>query len=1046
MSFSSFFTGDDSKPVSRFNGRTIYEANVCVYACVGAIARCAASVPYVIKKDETIITKKDHPLRILLSTPADYSIPSWRELIRRTITLQLVSGVAYWVIRKEKGIPVGISLKSRRSIEPIFNDEDEIEGYKLRLTRSGGSIDILLPNEVIVFGDVSPYDERKQLSPAHVALSEAFQDFNMNKWNSEFFQKGFHADMMFSTDQALNTEQRQEIANGISKGAKKDGVIILPYGLKPAQAQSRRGKTESDFTDSKDSVKEAICAAFGVPPAMVGQFRYANYANSEQQVQMFWTQNILPRLTALHENVSIRLAMPLFGLTTEADLKEARLAFIDFKAVGETAKIYSEMGYSRKQIAAILGKPELAVEYEDDKKDTRKPDQADEEPGLDDTGNPPKEDGKSVLMTKARWESGYALGYSGILKSINQEWKTLMEVFYDQMRITSTRNIKHGLSPELLTFDWVDRFAKMAEPIVREMFKAGISVFLSEEEIYSKSDKSLPSFTVRKNYLSSLSHAEQDVIESSIKVFTKRCRSIGDDVLGDFNSKLIPMFFSGATSSQMQAKIDELLGDDAKDKSLSIARGISGAGYNTSRYLMFNLRGAERHKWISSEDVLVRDTHELTNGTEVTIGEKFPHTGLLYPHDPNGATKEIANCRCTTAITVFKKDRSAAPDMQAIKDAICKTGAEATVERISSSEFYKENFPKGVNLTSLSVGDLLKVEDWAAGQSTIVRATGVSPTQFIHAVDFKHVPLNSDALKDAYQTMIGEDVSEYTRAVRSLTQPELIMNPAVGEMLSASSDLGFALHQLDLAPISTMSGMSASPVGATMGLLTGETTTAALEIQEAAPLAAAAYRASWVGLGTAPGVAAAEHQSVAAALGADASLLAVRDISQEAAGELMKGELVHQGYQGATHAGYASISGYRVAYILDDAEEFWRKSVLMTVSRTGKGAFNVSTYKDQLEAIFIRGLWRVTKEVSINGTAYICVRTAREDYYFRQVLKSAGPKSCIISQEKQSHLERCADVMKNAFKYVRENITEVKGMADVESRIALYNKYIKEVA
>jgi hypothetical protein len=130
---------------------------------------------------------------------------------------------------------------------------------------------------------------------------------------------------------------------------------------------------------------------------------------------------------------------------------------------------------------------------------------------------------------------------------------------------------------------------------------------------------------------------------------------------------------------------------------------------------------------------------------------------------------------------------------------------------------------------------------------------------------------------------------------------------------------------------------------------------------------------------------------------------------------------------------------------MDDGTEFWMNSILMSVSRVGKGVFDVASHKDQIENIFIRGLWRISKEVSINGTVHICVRSAREDYYFRQVLKSMKPKSCIIHQEKQSHLKSWATLMQGAFKYVRENITEVDGMTEVESRIALYNKYIKEV-
>lgn len=56
-------------------------------------------------------------------------------------------------------------------------------------------------------------------------------------------------------------------------------------------------------------------------------------------------------------------------------------------------------------------------------------------------------------------------------------------------------------------------------------------------------------------------------------------------------------------------------------------------------------------EWMSARDSRVRDSHAKLNGVRVGYNDRFPN-GCMYPGDPQGAPREVYNCRCTmVAIT-----------------------------------------------------------------------------------------------------------------------------------------------------------------------------------------------------------------------------------------------------------------------------------------------------------------------------------------------------------------------------------------------------------
>ena len=52
-------------------------------------------------------------------------------------------------------------------------------------------------------------------------------------------------------------------------------------------------------------------------------------------------------------------------------------------------------------------------------------------------------------------------------------------------------------------------------------------------------------------------------------------------------------------------------------------------------------------RWLATLDAVTRDTHRALDGETVPKDKPFSN-GLMFPKDPNGAAKEVFNCRCTS--------------------------------------------------------------------------------------------------------------------------------------------------------------------------------------------------------------------------------------------------------------------------------------------------------------------------------------------------------------------------------------------------------------
>ena len=158
-------------------------------------------------------------------------------------------------------------------------------------------------------------------------------------------------------------------------GPKKNRLpALMPPGVDVRLLTEAR--QDMEFQAMEKSLRERILAAAGVPPVMAGIFEFANYANSREQLNIFWTVTMPPKLNRIAEVITKFILRPYnpdlwcqFEVTNIPSLEEGpkekteRLAkLLDRGAI--TIGQYAEAnGFPMEDNDPIKGKRIMSTQY-----------------------------------------------------------------------------------------------------------------------------------------------------------------------------------------------------------------------------------------------------------------------------------------------------------------------------------------------------------------------------------------------------------------------------------------------------------------------------------------------------------------------------------------------------------------------------------------------------------------------------------------------------------------------------------------------------------
>lgn len=353
-----------------------YQTIAWVYACSNLIADCISGVTFNLsrqsRKKEPVPLRMTEPAFVCFYPPQKGQIHTISEMIKMQFLHLGIMGESFAALTKKgRNTITGVELFNPALVSPVYTaDGSAVQYWNVLSLTAGGTRTArkVSVDDMIQWKYPNPYNPFRGLSPLSAARMAIEQDLNMSTWNSGFFQNGIRNPIAMMLKQTFNPSQREEFMNRLRRnftGFVKGQLPLLVEGGVDVKVLSNTIK-DLDFVEGKSLTREELCAVYGCPPAQVGIFRYANYANSKEQRNIFYLNNLRPKMTYYRDVFQQSILNPFFpGIFCDFAWDEVdafRRDPAEIKTEAEVIKIKAEaatslwsLGYDQKQISVIVG-------------------------------------------------------------------------------------------------------------------------------------------------------------------------------------------------------------------------------------------------------------------------------------------------------------------------------------------------------------------------------------------------------------------------------------------------------------------------------------------------------------------------------------------------------------------------------------------------------------------------------------------------------------------------------------------------------------------
>lgn len=674
-------------PLGPFN--RAYSAHVWVYACVRAIAVNVASVdilPYIkTVKDgrESWAVDQKHELYPLLRMPNPYmSGYLMREYVGASLAL---TGNAFWYAETMGGKKiVELWPLLPDNVKVVTTRERMIDHYVLVV----GGTEIPLPYEkVIHFRSMNPNSFTWGQGSLAAAKTTVTTDIFAQIWNKSFFANAARPDGALETDKVLGDPVRKRILESwkdMHQGAGNNGnTALLEAGLK----YKRLGESakDMDFVNLRKDLRIEVCAAFGVPPSVVGLLEFANYSNMEQQYKTFWTSRLLPDIRNIAETLTLRAQQMTFrvGVEFQGDTSKVEALRVDQKQQADIFKIYVDAGVPPNQVVAMLDLPIEEYEGWDESKQPAQPFGA--APDSNPPEDPAEEDSQKALAQKRAvvCECGVIFDWSsdsqccpGCMKVVTQAGKAVdqgpspeerermrtaeWQVFDSKARghegemreavraffKGQKRRFEEALRKEYASIigkdlNWVQSLLKLQGHAKSPKDAVELAFNIERErELMKKSSGRLirgtyfdfavrvarkvdPNFDFSLQDPVALAWIEAKASKLALEANRFTLERLSAQISEAVQDAVAAGFSESETIAQIADRIDAVYAFAVEGRAERIARTEVISAANAGTQDAFERTGVERKEWLSSRDSLVRETHQKMDGQTVGVKESF---------------------------------------------------------------------------------------------------------------------------------------------------------------------------------------------------------------------------------------------------------------------------------------------------------------------------------------------------------------------------------------------------------------------------------------
>lgn len=315
-----------------------YKRNAAVFACVNAIAKAAAGVPWICYREtrsararkmlsadnrrgtvvpfsKRLARKRleevlEHPAGDLLRRPNPFQ--GGAALIEQLASSYLLTGNAYLEGVRPGGGPARELWALRPDRVKVLPDPvNFVGGYEYRV---GGQVQKFPAGQVLHLKTHNPSDDFYGLSPLQAAARALATDNAAARWNLSLLVNGARPSGAFKVPHTLNSDAFQQIRDDVEDiytGTANAGRPLVLEGGIDWQSIGL-GPADMDFLNSRKLSRREIAAVFGVPPEVIGDAESKTFSNYREARKALYLECVLPFLDRLRDGLNAWLA-PQFG-------------------------------------------------------------------------------------------------------------------------------------------------------------------------------------------------------------------------------------------------------------------------------------------------------------------------------------------------------------------------------------------------------------------------------------------------------------------------------------------------------------------------------------------------------------------------------------------------------------------------------------------------------------------------------------------------------------------------------------------------------------
>lgn len=633
------------------------EVEVWAYVCMNAIGKSLSAAPLVAEGQETV----DGDLEWVRQDSGDLvdliAMPNPREpmdILMWRLVVSLLSGDAYLAYDK---VDKELFHIHSAYIRPIPNVDGEIDGYML--TR-GTVQQRFEPDEIIHIPMPNASDEFQGLSPVQSVKSQILLNKYYLNHLVNYFGNGAVPSGLLSSEQPITQEVAAELASrwreahGGPGNGNKTAVLGKGLTYQTVSPPLKELMVESLYK----MPREAIMAAFGVPPAVGGIYEYANYANSTQQIKLFWQNAILPIMRIVAGTLTIQLARQ-FGdnLRLRFDISK-----IEALQEDENEKATRLVTYKRGGILTV-NEVRRQIGYDE----VEGGDELTPDGGFMAVPEAGGEDGKalespsparpSIVLRKADGPQleAWQLHYKTVTRA-ERKFSAIMRKFFDgqlDRLLTRLEELKIGnvfmlsrLYPAIRKDASDDDFDE-----IFDMAFENVTLHQSTDGFVRETIRTSGQGGIDELRLGMTFDLKNPYVQGAIDALGNRLKKVNATTWNKIKDVLSTAYSEGWTLQDIKKELRSSYKQFSKARADTIARTETNSMVNGGHFAGYRQGGATHKKWLCSFLDTSRDSHKDADADGwIPLDQAFIVGGsaLMYPGDPAGPPEETINCYCRT--------------------------------------------------------------------------------------------------------------------------------------------------------------------------------------------------------------------------------------------------------------------------------------------------------------------------------------------------------------------------------------------------------------